>query len=370
MRQILTSLAIAGLLCAGAGVDARAADCTAGDIAKAVDATGASLRAFNSDMMTALNPKLKRLQVRRGWSDEDLASHTQALLSDEQVTTYDSQAYEQFNKIDELGSSGPAGSECQRLADIEAAGKTLLATMQAKADHLSERVDLAMKGDDSQQLAAAEPPKSAVTPAPKPKAKPKTETDWTTATAPDPDYAAQQQAKLDALKLPVAPAPSGDPTFTIDEIKQTSSGFFGTITSNLASVIAFAFEKAGRPNGYILGQEAGGAFLAGVRYGDGKLFMKDGSVTPVFWRGPSIGADLGASQSRTMFLVYHLKSKDDVFKLVSGIDGSAFVVGGVGITFLSDGKTILAPIRSGPGLRLGVNAGYLKITRDRNWVPF
>ena len=98
-----------------------------------------------------------------------------------------------------------------------------------------------------------------------------------------------------------------------------------------------------------------------MRYGDGKLFMKDGSVTPVFWRGPSIGADLGASQSRTMFLVYHLNSKDDVFKLVSGIDGSAFVVGGVGITFLSDGKTILAPSALDPDCGWASTLGYLKL---------
>jgi len=366
MRRIFASLAIAMLLCPA---NARAAACTAEEIGKAVDDTGASLRNFNSGMMAALNPKLKQLQAARKWSDEELAAHTQTLLSDEEVSNFDKQAFEQFNKIDELGAAGPAGSECERLAQIQAAGKTLLGAMQAKADHLSARVAQAMKGDAALAEAPAPPPKSPVTPAVKPKPKPKPQADWTTATAADPTYQAQQQANLNALKLPVPPAPAGEATYSIDEIKQTSGGFFDT-SSNLAAVIAFAFEKAGRPNGYILGQEAGGAFLAGVRYGDGHLYMKDGSVTPVFWRGPSIGADLGASQSRTMFLVYHLKSKDDVFKLVSGIDGSAFVVGGVGITFLSDGKTILAPIRSGPGLRLGVNAGYLKLTRDRNWVPF
>ena len=369
MRRIIASLAAAAVLCLGSADSASAATCTDGDIAKAVDATGASLRAFNSNMMTALNPKLKQLQDKRGWTDEQLAEHTQALLSDDEVTAFDKQAYEQFNRIDELGAAGPEGSECQRLADIEAAGKALLGTMRAKADHLSERVATAMPGDAVAAVAA--PPKSPVTPAVKPKPKPKAATDWATATATaaDPAYEAQKQASLKALKLPGEPVADGEQTYSIDEIKQTSQGFLDA-TSNIASVVAFAFEKAGRPNGYILGQEAGGAFLAGVRYGDGKLYMKDGSVTPVFWRGPSIGADLGASQSHTMFLVYHLKSKDDVFKLVSGIDGSAFVVGGVGITFLSDGKTVLAPIRTGPGLRLGVNAGYLKLTRERNWVPF
>lgn len=367
MRQLVRPLAIAALMCCCLAASAVAAICTADDVAKAVDATGAQLRAFNSDMMAALNPKLKQLQTRRGWSDEELAAHTQALLADTEVAAFDKQAYEQFSRIDELGSASSTNTDCQRLSDIEAAGKQLIGTMRAKAEHLTSRVEAAMSGEEAAADPAA-PPKSPVTATVRPKPKPAPE--WTTATAADPAYEQQKQASLDALKLPVNPAPAGEATYSIEEIKQTSSGFFGTITSNLASVIAFAFQKAGQPDGYILGQEAGGAFLAGVRYGDGKLFLKDGSVTRVYWRGPSIGADLGASQSRTMFLVYQLKSKDDIFKLVSGIDGSAFVVGGVGITFLSDGRTILAPIRSGPGLRLGVNAGYLKFTRERNWVPF
>ena len=366
MRSQLLTLTIVALLSIGDPAMAQAAGCSAADIAKAVDATGAELRAFNSDMMTALNPKLKQLQTRRGWSDEDLASHTQALLSDSEIADFDKQAYEQFSRIDELGSASAGGDDCQRLDDIKSASARLLGTMRAKAGHLSARVEAAMTEGE----VAATPPKSLVTPAAKPKPKAAPAQDWTAATASDPAYQAQKQASLEALKLPVTPAPAGDATYGIDEIKQTSSGFFGTITSNLASVIAFSFQKAGQPDGYILGQEAGGAFLAGVRYGDGKLYMKDGSVTQVYWRGPSIGADLGASQKRTMFLVYHLKAKDNVFKLVSGIDGSAFVVGGIGVTFLSDGQTIFAPIGSGPGLRLGVNAGYLKFTRERNWAPF
>ena len=366
MRHVLCALVVVAMLVSAATVPALAGACNADDIAGAVDAAGARLRAFNSDMMASLNPRLKQLQLKRGWNDEELAVKTQALLSDDEMTSYDRQAFEQFSRIDELGATGAKGPDCTRFDDIEAASRQLLATMQAKARHLDAKVLAAMEPEV--KVAAVGPPKSAVTATVK--AKPKPKADWTTSTQTDPAYQQQKQVSLEAFKLPSPPAPAGEVTYSIDEIKATSSGFFGTITSNLATVIAIAFEKAGQPNGYILGQEVGGAFLAGVRYGDGKLFMKDGSTTQVYWRGPSIGADLGASQSRTMFLVYHLKSKEDAFKLVSGIDGSAFVVGGVGITFLSDGATIFAPIRSGPGLRLGVSAGYLKLTPERNWAPF
>lgn len=365
MRLRVSAFIVVAFVSAAAAAQAVAGACNADDIAKAVDGVGARLRSFNSDMMASLNPKLKQLQAKRGWSDEELAVKTQALLSDEEMTAYDAEAFEQFSRIDTLGSAGEQAPDCKRFEEIEAAAKQLLGTMRAKAEHLGAKVSAAMEPD---KKVAVLPPKSAVTVPVKPKAKAKA--DWTTSVQADPDFDAKRQASLEAFKLPASIAPAAEVTYSIDEIKATSSGFFGTITSNLASVIAFAFEKAGQPNGYILGQEAGGAFLAGVRYGDGKLFMKDGSVTQIYWRGPSIGADLGASQSRTMFLVYHLKSKADAFKLVSGIDGSAFVIGGVGITFLSDGVTVYAPIRSGPGLRLGVNAGYLKLTRERNWVPF
>lgn len=368
---VTISLAALAVACLLRPEPALAATCSNEDIAKAVDQAGEQLRTFNSDTMAALAPKLKTLQAARGWSDAELAVKTNALVADDEVAAFDARAYEQFSRIDELGSTAANGSECERLEQIRAASSTLLGTMQAKAEHLKSRLALAL-AEPPEAAAPAAPPKpkpsSAVTVKAKPGAISK---DWTTKTAVDPGYAAQQQAALDAFKLPPPPTvPAPATTYSMEDIQATSTDFFGSVNSNLAAVIAFAFEKAGRPNGYIVGQEAGGAFLAGVRYGDGQLHLKDGSVTQVFWRGPSIGADLGASQSRTIFLVYHLKSKEDVFKLVSGIDGSAFVIGGVGITFLSDGKTVLAPIRTGPGLRLGVNAGYLKFTPQRNWAPF
>lgn len=164
-------------------------------------------------------------------------------------------------------------------------------------------------------------------------------------------------------------AQSGD-TFSAEEIKEAGHRFFGRVSMDLARVIEYAFQRAGRPNGYILGEEAGGAFIAGLRYGEGTLYTRDAGEHKVFWQGPSLGYDFGAEGSKTMVLVYDLQSPGEIFDTFGGIDGSAYFIGGVGITFLSRGHVALAPIRSGLGLRLGANVGYLKYTREPTWNPF
>jgi hypothetical protein len=164
-------------------------------------------------------------------------------------------------------------------------------------------------------------------------------------------------------------AQKGD-TFSMEEIKGAGHRFFGSVSMGLAQVIEYAFQRAGRPNGYILGEEAGGAFVAGLRYGEGTLYTKDAGEHRVFWQGPSLGYDFGAEGSKTMVLVYDLRSPGEIFTTYGGVDGSAYLIGGVGITFLNRGHVSLAPIRSGLGLRLGANVGYLKYTREPTWNPF
>jgi hypothetical protein len=158
--------------------------------------------------------------------------------------------------------------------------------------------------------------------------------------------------------------------YTIDEIMSASAGFFGKVSAGLGSVIEYLFKNAGRPTGYVLGTEGGGAFLAGVRYGSGTLYMRAGGTQPIFWHGPSIGADFGADGSKTLFLIYRLKQPADLYAGFTGIDGSAYVVGGVGATLVTNGSVILAPIRSGVGLRLGANIGYIRFTPKATWNPF
>ena len=160
--------------------------------------------------------------------------------------------------------------------------------------------------------------------------------------------------------------------FSPGEIRNAGHSFFGRVSSGFASAVEYAFQRSGRPNGYILGEEAGGAFVGGLRYGEGTLHTRDGGQYKVFWQGPSVGYDFGAEGSKTMVLVYNLGSPWDIYHRFAGVDGSAYFIGGVGVTYLErrDNGVILAPIRSGVGLRLGANIGYLKYTRQPTWNPF
>lgn len=159
-------------------------------------------------------------------------------------------------------------------------------------------------------------------------------------------------------------------TYSESEILRAGHGFFGSVSQGLAQAVEYVFKKSGRPNGYILGEDAGGAIVAGLRYGEGTLYTKDAGDHPVFWQGPSLGYDFGAEGSKTMVLVYNLRDPSDIYNRFGGVQGSAYLVGGVSVQFQKYGDVILAPIRSGVGLRLGANVGYLKYTRKPTWNPF
>lgn len=158
--------------------------------------------------------------------------------------------------------------------------------------------------------------------------------------------------------------------YSIDEIREATRGFFGTVSTSLASVLEHAFQKGGRPTAYVLGNEGGGAFLAGLRYGEGTMYLRNGGSQKVYWHGPSIGYDLGAEGSRTLFLIYELHEPDRIFRRFTGVDGSAYLVGGVGMTLLKGGEVTMAPIRSGLGLRLGASIGYVRFSPRPTWNPF
>lgn len=164
--------------------------------------------------------------------------------------------------------------------------------------------------------------------------------------------------------------PANGGYYSQNEISAAGHGFFGSVSRGLASVIEYTYQKAGRPNGYILGEDAGGAFIAGLRYGEGRLYTKDAGSHKVYWQGPSLGYDVGAEGSKTMVLVYNLRDPSDLYHRFGGVQGTAYLVGGVSVQFQKYGDVILAPIRAGVGLRLGANVGYLKYTRSPTWNPF
>jgi hypothetical protein len=186
--------------------------------------------------------------------------------------------------------------------------------------------------------------------------------------------AAAQQRELPPPGQPgtgVPPRQQAQPDeFQPQEIIDQGHAFFGSISRGLALTVQEAFKRWGEPNGYILGQEGGGAFIAGLRYGEGVLYTRNAGNRPVFWQGPSIGFDFGAEGSRTMMLVYDLPSTDAIYQRFLGMDGSAYMVGGFGMTALSANYIIVVPIRTGVGLRLGANVGYLNFTERPTWNPF
>jgi hypothetical protein len=159
-------------------------------------------------------------------------------------------------------------------------------------------------------------------------------------------------------------------TFTPDEIVTTGHRFFGTVSRGLASVVERAISNWGQPNGYILGEEGSGAFVAGLRFGEGTLYTKNAGDLRVYWQGPSVGFDWGGDGARTMMLVYNLPATNAIYQRFAGLDGSAYFVGGFGMTALTSSNIVLVPIRSGVGLRLGANIGYLKFTPNATWNPF
>ncbi len=162
----------------------------------------------------------------------------------------------------------------------------------------------------------------------------------------------------------------GTGTYSQNEVVNAGHRFFGSISEGLARAVERIFRSQGRPNGYILGEDAGGAFVAGLRYGEGTLFTKDVGNHRVFWQGPSLGYDFGGEGSKTMVLVYNLRDPEDIYKRFGGVQGAAYIIGGVSVQFQTNDHVTLAVIRSGVGLRLGANVGYLKYTRRPTWNPF
>ena len=168
----------------------------------------------------------------------------------------------------------------------------------------------------------------------------------------------------------VPPRPGEPNSYTANELVDSGHHFFGNVSRGLALVVEEAVRRWGQPTGYILGQEGSGAFIGGLRYGEGVLYTRRGRGHRVFWQGPSVGFDFGGEGARHMMLVYNLRSTPDLYKRFLEVDGSAYFIAGFGLTAATADDMVIVPIRTGIGMRLGVNVGYLKFTDAPTWNPF
>ncbi|MEM8976012.1 MAG: EipA family protein [Pseudomonadota bacterium] len=357
---------------------AVADSCTPSQFGKVVDDTGERLRQANAASEKDMRRKFLQLAKQKGWSKDAAVERGFELLTDNEVRTLDAQASELLIRLDQLGDADDASATCPRLSQLKEVSKQLLEVTAAKRAHISAKLNVALqpklksrpqnqkpKVATNDTQARPKPPSPRTNNAPPTPTKQSTNRAWSTNTV----AAKVPPREVMAALPPVQNAPANY-TYGSHEIRAVGQDLFGSTSAELASVLKFAFDSYGKPNGYVLGTEAGASFLAGLRYGHGQLVTKQFGQRKIYWQGPSVGTDFGITGSRVMVLVYNLKDPERIFSRFVGVEGAAYLVGGVGITFHKQGDLVLAPIRTGLGLRLGANIGYLKITPRRSLNPF
>ena len=168
-----------------------------------------------------------------------------------------------------------------------------------------------------------------------------------------------------------APYPPAKPaTYSEDDVLGAAEDAFGKGTEGLAESVRRTFADKGQPNGYIVGREAGGALILGLRYGSGTLYHKVEGEQRIHWTGPSVGLDVGGSGSKVFALVYNLYDTEDIFRRFPAVEGKAYLIGGVSVNYLErDGITVV-PMKLGVGWRIGLNAGYMKFSKKGKVIPF
>ncbi len=402
--------------------------CTAADFGAVVDQTAAALRDLNVDGAKRFQAKLASLRDRTDLTQEQIEVRV-ASLQDEKIEEFNREIELFVGEMDVLSRTPNDQVTCAKLDELKRVRDRLLTVMGQKSGYMLARADVLLDkpaaappakprktareaGDAKPKAPAADARKTTGTtpqrtaarapikPAPRkppevaktaaipalPERRPRRQrlaSNWAPENRPAENILPSQQATgqngpTASSDLPPEDEPGqypeplgpGEDTFSIAEIRDAGRGIFGTITAEFAGAINYAFQKFGQPNAYIDGGEGGGAFLAGLRYGNGTLHRKGEPDAQIYWQGPSAGLDFGAEGSRALFLVYNMPDAEAIYGRFTGIGGSAYVAGGVGINVLGKGRMVMIPIRSGVGLRLGANLAYLKFTDRQTWNPF
>ena len=178
---------------------------------------------------------------------------------------------------------------------------------------------------------------------------------------------------------PATPAPTqpgasatsaADDTFERDDLIGAAEGVFGRGAEGLAGIMENILKDQGKPNAYIAGREASGAFVVGLRYGSGVMNHKIEGQRTVYWTGPSVGFDVGGDATKVFVLVYNLYDSQELYRRFPAAEGRAYFVGGFSASYLRRGNTVLIPVRLGVGWRLGANVGYMRFSEKQKWLPF
>ncbi|MGO8954036.1 MAG: DUF1134 domain-containing protein [Rhodomicrobium sp.] len=385
-----------------------AQQCDARAFGVQIDQTAQALRTLNRESEKRFHERLEALGKQKGWSEGQKADKAAAAMDDSKLEAFNADIEELVAQLDALSATPNSEVSCARLSELKTVQGKLVAVMGQKSGFILAQLEA--EGAKAPLAPYAAPPvATSAAPLPQAPAAPRDQVQaglpgpsetWSVniaQTPPAPPAApAQRTASAPAAPQQVRPAPSQPGThvaslppapsspvpapppatngYTAQEIRDAGKALFGSLASEFAALVNHSFKKYGQPNAYIVGDEGGGAFLAGLRYGDGELHTRlngvDSSPARIYWQGPSLGADLGATGSHTLFLVYNLENPETLYRRFPGIDGSAYVAGGLGLTVYRNGNTLIVPIRTGVGLRLGASITYLKFTERASWNPF
>ena len=159
-------------------------------------------------------------------------------------------------------------------------------------------------------------------------------------------------------------------TYKRDDLIAAGEDVFGKGAEGLAGMVERILKDQGRPNAYIAGREAAGAFVVGVRYGSGVLNHRIEGQQPIYWTGPSLGFDVGGDANKVFALVYNLYDTAELYHRFPGAEGRLYFVGGFAATYLRRGNVVVIPIRLGVGWRAGVNVNYMRFSHKSKWLPF
>ncbi len=377
-----------------------------------IDQAAQALRTLNRESERRFHDRLEALAKKHGWTDAQKADKAAAAMDDAKLEAFNSDIEELASQLDALSATPNSEVSCTRLGELKTVQEKLITVMGQKSGFIlaqleAEGAKAPVSPYAKQPFPVAAEPSASAPAAPRQQAEiAQLAPAWSanlaqTPPPPAPRQAAapaqsnaplslrpapaQQDSRVAALpkpqtppaapaSAPVPPPPPAASGYTADEIHQVGRGVFGSLTSDLAVLVNHSFKQYGQPNAYIIGGEGGGAFLAGLRYGEGKLYTRLNGIetgpTAIYWQGPTLGADLGANGSQTLFLVYNLQDQASLYHRFPGLDGSAYVAGGLGMTVYRSGDMLIVPIRTGLGLRLGASIAYLKFTERASLNPF